>query len=96
MLIVILGIAEFGFLINTSVVIVASLHLALEIQHWTWIHHFFLWGSVAVLFVLNYVYCAIDTQQRIMDTYFVFEQLSTDLKFWFVLLVTPMIALFPR
>ena len=91
-----IGIVEFGFVINISVVIVASLHMALEILHWTWVHHFFLWGSLVVLFVLNYIYCALDTQQRIMDTYFILQMLSADARFWFVLLITPIIALFPR
>ncbi len=91
-----IGIVEFGFVINIAVVIVASLHLALEILHWTWFHHFFLWGSLLLLFVLNYIYCALNTQQRIMDTYFIIQELSTDSRFWFVLLITPIIALFPR
>lgn len=28
------GITEFGFLVNTSIVIVVSLHLAIETLHW--------------------------------------------------------------
>lgn len=28
------GLAEFGFLLNTSIVIVVSLHLAVETLHW--------------------------------------------------------------
>ena len=91
-----IGVAEFGFVINTIVVIVASLHLAIETTHWTWIHHFFLWGSCLILFVFNYVYCAINTQQRFMDTYYIMQVISTWPSFWFLLLLTPMIALFPR
>ena len=91
-----IGIASFGFMINISVVMVASFHMALEFLHWTWIHHFFLWGSCLILFVFNYVYTAIDSQQRIMDTYFILQELSADARFWFVVLITPVIALFPR
>ena len=91
-----IGLVEFGFIINTIVVIVASLHLAIETLHWTWIHHFFLWGSCLLLFVFNYVYCAINTQQRFMDTYFIMQVISTLPSFWFLLILTPMIALLPR
>lgn len=91
-----IGLVEFGFIINTIVVIVASLHLAIETLHWTWIHHFFLWGSCLVLFVFNYVYCAINTQQRFMDTYFIMQAISTLPSFWFLLILTPMVALLPR
>lgn len=91
-----IGVVEFGFVINTSVVLVANLHLAMEIVHWTWIHHLVIWGSCAMVFLFNYVYCVIDTQQRLMDTYFIMQEISTQAKFWFVLIVTPMIALFPR
>ena len=91
-----IGIVEFGFVINISVVIVANLYLAVETLHWTVFNHVILWGSILIVFVFNFVYCALDTQQRIMDTYFVLQMLAADARFWFVLLVTPMIALFPR
>ena len=91
-----IGIVEFGFVINISVVIVANLYLAVETLHWTVFNHVILWGSILMVFVFNFVYCALDTQQRLMDTYFVLQMLAADARFWFVLLVTPMIALFPR
>lgn len=90
------GVAEFGFLLNTSIVIVVSLHLAVETLHWTVANHFFLWGSILTVFVFNYIYCAIDSKQRIMDTLFVMQRASLRAEFWFVLLLTPIVALLPR
>lgn len=92
----ILSVVDFGFVINISVVLVANLHLSIETFHWTWVNHFVMWSSCLMVFVFNYVYCAIDTRQRIMDTYFVMQELSRLSSFWFVLIITPMIALFPR
>lgn len=90
------GVTEFGFLLNTSIVIVVSLHLAVETLHWTLVNHVVLWGSIVFCFVLNYVYCAIDTKQRLMDTLFVMQRASSRAEFWSVLLLTPVIALLPR
>ena len=59
------------------------------------VHHFFLWGSILVLFVFNYVYSAIDTKQRVMDTFFVFQRATYRAEFWFVILLTAVIALIP-
>lgn len=91
-----IGLAEFGFIINTGAVLCASIHMAIEVLHWTWVHHFFIWGSLFLFYVLNYVYCALDTQQRIMDTYWVMIHLSTDLRFWLLQILIPIIALLPR
>ena len=59
-------------------------------------NHLALWGSIIFTFVFNYVYTAIDSRQRIMDTYWVMQMASTRAEFWFVLLLTPMVALLPR
>ena len=90
------GLVEFGFVINITAVIVTNLYLTVETLHWTWVHHLVMWASCVILFVFNYVYCAIDTQQRLIDTYYVMQVISGDSRFWFVLLIAPMIALFPR
>lgn len=59
-------------------------------------HHVALWGSIIFTFVFNYVYCAIDTQQRLMDTLYVLQRASLRAEFWVVLILTPVIALLPR
>lgn len=59
-------------------------------------NHIVVWGSIIFTFVFNYIYCAIDTQQRRMDTLYVMQRASSRAEFWFVLVVTPIIALLPR
>eukprot|EP00731_Ephydatia_muelleri_P030667 Em0022g181a len=90
------GVAEFGVVINFSIVVTTSLHLALETLHWTWVHHLILWGSIVVTFIFNMIYMAIDTKQNTIDTYWVLYMAATNPTYWFVLLVTPIIALLPR
>ena len=49
-----------------------------------------------VLFVFNYVYTAIDSQQEFMDTYWIMFAASARPQFWFLLLLTPVVCLLPR
>ena len=53
-------------------------------------------GSVIFTFVFNYVYTAIDSRQKFMDTYWVLYFASTRAYFWFLILLAPVICLFPR
>ncbi len=81
-----------GKCLSHSVLI--DLTIVLFIQ--TAVNHFFLWASIIFTFIFNYVYCAIDTRQRIIDTLFVMQMASTRAIFWLVLVITPVIALLPR
>lgn len=90
------AVVDFGFVINIAAVLVANLHLALETLHWTLVNHIALWGSCLMVFVFNLVYCAIDSQQWPMDTFWVLQTLMVDFRFWLVQVATPLIALFPR
>ena len=62
----------------------------------TVVHHVLLWGSVLFTFLFNYVYTAIDSQQKFMDTYWVMQAASTRPQFWFLLLLAPVVCLLPR
>ncbi|CAI8040276.1 Probable phospholipid-transporting ATPase VB [Geodia barretti] len=90
------GVTEFGFVINIVIVIVVSFHLAVETLHWTVVNHVLLWGSVAMVFVFNYVYTAIDSQQKFMDTYWIMFAVSSRPRFWFLCLLAPVVCLIPR
>ena len=52
------GVTEFGFIINTTIVVVVSFHLAVETLHWvciTWLrnHHVYMYMYMYVM----YMYC---------------------------------------
>lgn len=68
-------------------------HLTLQ----TIVNHVLLWGSVVVAFAFNYTYTAIYTPLLPeTETYWVMQRVSTRAEFWFLLLLTPMVALLPR
>lgn len=90
------GLTEFGFTVNIAAAVLVNIHLAIETYHWTPFNHLVLWGSVAVVFLFNYVYTAIDSQQRLMDTYGIMAELSRDARFWLTILAVQVVALFPR
>ena len=73
-------------------VIIITIKFSLQ----TGVHHLALWGSVAFAFLFNYVYCAIDSQQRFIDTLWVMQQTSARAEFWFTMLLSTVLALFPR
>ena len=62
----------------------------------TVVNFIILCGSVLITFVFNYVYCAIDSQQKFMDTYWVMQATSTRPQYWFLLLLAPVVCLIPR
>jgi len=43
----------FGTVIATCLVIVVNLQVALDSSYWTWVNHTFIWGSIAVYFILQ-------------------------------------------
>lgn len=92
----VIGLVEFGFVINISIVFTVTLHLAIETFHWTIANHIVVWGSLIFTMVFNLIYCAIDTRQIFIDTYQVFQVTASRGKFWFVLILIPSVALFPR
>ena len=44
---------ELGTIYTTTSVLVSNLHLALDVYHWTWVHHAAIWGSVVVYFIFS-------------------------------------------
>jgi phospholipid-transporting ATPase len=40
-----------GSLWTIAVVLLVNIHLAMDIQHWTWIHHVSIWGSIIVTWI---------------------------------------------
>jgi len=43
-----LGQKEFGLIVYGCVVLIVNLRIASLCQYWTWLHHVFIWGSVAI------------------------------------------------
>ena len=91
-----MGMVEFGFAVNIPAAVLVNLHLAIETYTWTAFNHLAIWGTIAVVFIFNYIYTSFDSQQRLADTYRIMYHLSADARFWFLLLLALVVALFPR
>eukprot|EP01065_Artemidia_motanka_P046806 TRINITY_DN717_c1_g1_i7.p1 TRINITY_DN717_c1_g1~~TRINITY_DN717_c1_g1_i7.p1 ORF type:complete len:1201 (+),score=459.37 TRINITY_DN717_c1_g1_i7:347-3949(+) len=50
------GLFHNGTLVFTLIMMVVSLKLAIEIESWTWLHHFSVWGSIVFYFLFMLIY----------------------------------------
>ncbi|CAI5467554.1 unnamed protein product [Closterium sp. Yama58-4] len=80
----------------TGVVVAVNFQIALITEHWTWITHLFIWGSIAVwyLFLGVYSYFGPDWST---DYYYIFsEVLAPSALYWLTgLLLLPVMAVLP-
>ncbi|GJP56681.1 hypothetical protein CLOM_g15736 [Closterium sp. NIES-68] len=80
----------------TAVVVAVNIQIALQTEHWTWITHLFIWGSIAVwyLFLGVYSYFGPDWST---DYYYIFsEVLAPSALYWLTgLLLLPVMAVLP-
>eukprot|EP01136_Pigoraptor_vietnamica_P044457 Opistho-1_new@21219 len=82
-----------GLVWNTVLVVTVNLQMGLETNHWTWISHFVIWGSIIVYWLFAIVYNAIAS---IGGSYWVIETAMGTGVFWLTLLLTIPSALLPR
>eukprot|EP00794_Sanderia_malayensis_P007449 gene7449-8271_t len=87
------GMTAMGILFHQIAVITVSLHLGIEVPNWTFIHHFFIWGSVLLSYIWFFGLCAIVDVYR---TYWVIYNSASASEFWLLTLLVPTIALAPR
>eukprot|EP00667_Euglena_gracilis_P000907 EG_transcript_907 len=86
-----IGLDALGVTVYTVVVWVVNLKLALECQSWTWLHHFAIWGSIAMWYIFMMVYGTIFGLSPPMWGMII--RLYVLPQFWLVTLLTVVIAL---
>ncbi|XP_065183441.1 phospholipid-transporting ATPase VA-like [Sycon ciliatum] len=86
------GVLEFGTTQNTACILTVTLHLLIETQYVTWIHHLSMWGSLVVYLATGLVYNVLPG----VPPYFVMEHTISTVEFWAVVVLSTAIALFPR
>ncbi|CAM6103969.1 unnamed protein product [Calypogeia fissa] len=84
-----------GSLWIMAVVILVNMHLAMDIQRWTWIHHVAIWGSILATWLCVMIMDSIKIDD-LMPHYWVFFHMVTEWKYWFDLLLILAMALLPR
>ncbi|CAI7931744.1 unnamed protein product, partial [Closterium sp. NIES-54] len=80
----------------TSVVVAVNFQIALITEHWTWITHLFIWGSIAVWYFFLGVYSYFGPDWS-TDYYYIFsEVLAPSALYWLTgLLLLPVMAVLP-
>ncbi|KAJ6232716.1 putative phospholipid-transporting atpase [Anaeramoeba flamelloides] len=83
------GFWVFSIIIYTSVVFVVNLKLAIETTFWTWMHHFTIWGSIAVWFLLIFIISTFNSLKGIATKTF------SNPNCWLSLVIVNILALGP-
>lgn len=90
--------AHLAVVIGAILVIVVNLEMALDTSHWTWINHFFIWGSIVFYFLYTFTVYS-ETLFNLLPSYFPYVGAAINTfgsgAFWAALLVTSAICLLP-
>ncbi|KAM8973060.1 phospholipid-transporting ATPase VB isoform 2-T2 [Pelodytes ibericus] len=92
-----IDVLSFGTPINTTALFVITLHLAIEIKTWTFIHWITIAASIISYFVFSLVYNAVCVLcNEPANPYWIMEVQMSDAAFYFVCIITTVAALLPR
>ncbi|XP_053318224.1 phospholipid-transporting ATPase VB [Spea bombifrons] len=92
-----IDVISFGTPMNTASLFTITLHLAIEIKTWTYLHWITIIGSIVSYFVISLVYngvCVLCNEPT--NPYWIMERQMSDPNFYFVCIITPVLALLPR
>ncbi|KAH7429659.1 hypothetical protein KP509_09G060500 [Ceratopteris richardii] len=84
-----------GSLWTIAVVILVNLHLAMDVQHWMWITHLAIWGSIASTFGCLLILDSIKQETFLPHYGVIFHMIST-FEYWFDIVLIVVLALLPR
>ncbi|KAL5725142.1 P-type phospholipid transporter [Ranunculus cassubicifolius] len=89
------GFGELGVAMYTCVVWTVNCQLALSINYFTWIHHFFIWGSITAWYVFLVIYGLVPPRISTSAHMVFVEACAPSLVFWFSTLMVVVSALLP-
>ncbi|KAL3686628.1 hypothetical protein R1sor_009202 [Riccia sorocarpa] len=86
---------EFGAALFTCLVLVPNIQLIAAINYFTWIHHFAMWGSVAVWYLFLLIYGALPSAYATLAYKQLMEALGPSPSYWLLQLLVVVVALLP-
>ncbi|XP_059634389.1 probable phospholipid-transporting ATPase 5 [Cornus florida] len=89
-------VAHIGAIIYTCVIWTVNCQIALIINHFTWIHHFFIWGSILCWYVFLLLYGALPPIHSHGGFHLLTEALGPAPKYWIVTLLVIIVSLSPH
>ncbi|KAL5793184.1 hypothetical protein ACOSP7_001778 [Xanthoceras sorbifolium] len=85
----------FGVAMYTCVVWVVNCQMALSINYFTWIQHFFIWGSIALWYIFLVVYGSFPTTVSTTAYMVLVEACAPSILYWFTTLLVVVSTLLP-
>ncbi|PIA36567.1 hypothetical protein AQUCO_03300037v1 [Aquilegia coerulea] len=88
--------SHLGATIYTCVIWTVNCQITLIISHFTWIQHFFIWGSIAMWYIFLYVYGLLHPMYSTTGYHLLTEALGTAPIYWLVTLLVVVASLLPN
>ncbi|KAF6171849.1 hypothetical protein GIB67_007370 [Kingdonia uniflora] len=88
-------VAHLGAITYTCVIWTVNCQIALIITHFTWIQHFFIWGSISFWYIFLYVYGLLPPAFSNRGFHLLTEALGPALTYWLTTVLVVVISLFP-
>ncbi|XP_022781845.1 phospholipid-transporting ATPase ID-like [Stylophora pistillata] len=88
----------FGTVVAAILVVVVNIEISFLTQYWTWINHFFTWGSIVFYFVFYFVFYAEFVFKLFPQGHYYGMQFEVygNPKFWFTLFLVLAVSTAPR
>ncbi|KAH7837035.1 hypothetical protein Vadar_008720 [Vaccinium darrowii] len=88
-------IADFGAITYTCVIWTVNCQIALIITHFTWIQHFFVWGSILCWYIFLYFYSALPPEYSQEVFHLLTEAIGPSPLYWNVTMLVVVVSLLP-
>lgn len=88
-------VSHIGSIMYTSVIWTVNCQSALIITNFTWIQHFFIWGSILLWYIFLYLYGALPPEYSSIEFKLFVEGIAPKPIYWIVTLLVVVVALIP-
>lgn len=89
------GMEVMGATMYTSIVWVVNCQIALSLSYFTWIQHFFIWGSILLWYIFLLVYGELDATLSTTAYRVLVETLGPAPMYWLIGLLVPVACILP-
>ncbi|KAH7661072.1 P-type ATPase subfamily IV protein [Dioscorea alata] len=88
-------VVHLGTIVYTCIIVTVNCQIALIINHFTWIQHLFIWGSIALWYIVLLLYGAVPAKFSGRAFQVLLEALGPSPMFWLSILIVVIVALLP-
>lgn len=88
-------VVHLGTIVYTCIIVTVNCQISLIINHFTWIQHLFIWGSIALWYIVLLLYGALPAKFSGGAFQVLSEALGPSPMFWLSILIIVIVALLP-